>query len=181
MRDRSQAGTIDGSMSPEHDKAASVQFPEESSASARSARYLLDTLVRGREFETPLYGLDPDEPEAPPREELEQLAQVYRCRPDQLIEAAGRQLRRLDGDVEPSHQHLDVLALEVIARVSFLSGIEVGGLPHIEDSTIALTAHISHVQHCDHCMAATRTFSDLFPHPVDFQHAQPLVVNDSQK
>lgn len=103
--------------------------------------------------------------ELPPLEsDIVALAEVYRCRPDDLVAAAGRQLRRADGVESPVNEHSDVLALEAIARVlRLVRSTEAEALPEVPDSSLTLARHVSHVKACDVCARGVERYLALFP------------------
>lgn len=107
--------------------------------------------------------LDPDASDAPNAQEVEEIAKVYKCDPERLVKAAGRQLRRVDGDEQPLTEHRDVLALESVARLLAMSQQSLDDLPEFEKSAIAIVGHIRHAQTCGSCRAQVERFLQLFP------------------
>lgn len=102
--------------------------------------------------------------------EVEELAKVYQCRPDELVRAVGRQLLRVDGKVLPVREHRDVFALEAVARVAVTTGYSVGELADLnpadlnpDETELALVGHIRHIQTCDLCLAGVAGYLKLYP------------------
>lgn len=88
------------------------------------------------------------------------LALIYACRPEELIRAVGRQLRR-GSDPDAANRHVDVVAAEAIANVMDLADCSVAQLPVPEDRSILLANQIAHVQACDSCQQMVAQFDVL--------------------
>lgn len=93
------------------------------------------------------------------------LAEVYSCRPEELIRAVGRQLRR-SADAESTNRHVDVLAIEAIANIMDLADESLDALPVPEDHSILLAAHLAHVKECADCQVSLHEF-EIFRRSAD--------------
>jgi hypothetical protein len=86
------------------------------------------------------------------------LAAVLACNPIDLLEAVGERLRSVGDPRAAEQQHPDVVSIEAIANVLFLTNLTFDGLveldlEHSEARDILLVTQIEHVRTCRDCRA----------------------------
>jgi hypothetical protein len=125
--------------------------------------------------ESALFRASPPSLDAETRGDVVALAEVIKCRPEELVRAVGRQLRRVDGHELPRHAHCDVFALEAVSNVLSLTGYQPRDVPIPPDSGLAIARHLLHVKTCKDCQSALRQLECL--QPPDLSHlGRPAVT-----
>ncbi len=140
------------------------------SDSLRGAHRTDEPIVRVTETTTTLMDLLEDEGvTAAERNEAESLAwmlaEVYACRPEELIRAVGRQLHRGEGQAA-ADAHVDVVSAEAVARLMDYTDNTIESLPVPADKTIVLAVQVQHLKDCDGCRAMLDQF-EVFRHLPD--------------